>query len=75
MEVLRYVLPHLAAGCIAGAVAAIALVAANVGSIRDLGMQTEGGWIAWALLTFGFVLTFGSVAIGRAIIALGVDQD
>lgn len=75
MEVLRYVLPHMVAGCIAGAVAAVTLVACNVGSLRDLGMHTEGGWIAWALLVFGFVVTFGSAAIGRAIICLASDED
>lgn len=75
MELLRYVLPHLAAGCLAGAIGAAAVVAANVGSLRDLVLHTEGGWIAYALLTFGFVVTFGSIAIGRAVIGLGDDED
>jgi hypothetical protein len=75
MELLRYVLPHLAAGCIGGALAAAALVASNVGSLRDLVLHTDGGWLAAALLTFGFVLTFGSAAIGHAIMRLGADED
>ncbi|MDR3537715.1 MAG: hypothetical protein P4L71_14550 [Acetobacteraceae bacterium] len=75
MEVLRYVLPHLAAGCTAGVVAAGALVMSNVGSLRDLVLHTQGGWLAAVLLTFGFVVTFGSAAIGHAIMTLGAGED
>jgi hypothetical protein len=75
MEILRHVLPHLAAGCIAGVVAALGMVATNLGSLRDLIMNTDGGWMALALLTLGFVVTFGSVAIGGAIISLDHDGD
>jgi type IV secretory pathway VirB2 component (pilin) len=74
MEVLRYVLPHLAAGCLAGVVAAVGVVASNLGSLRDLVLTTEGGWLAFALLVFGFVVTFGSAAIGGAIMSLA-DND
>ncbi|MDR3530941.1 MAG: hypothetical protein P4L90_10360 [Rhodopila sp.] len=75
MEVLRYVLPHLFAGCVAGVVAAIGVVATNLGSLRDLVLHTEGGWLAFALLTFGFVVTFGSIAIGTAIMTIADDED
>jgi len=75
MEVVRYVIPHLLAGCIAGVVAAIGFVATNLGSLGDLIMHTDGGWIAFALLTLGFVVTFGSVAIGGAIMAIGKSDD
>jgi hypothetical protein len=75
MEVLRYVLPHLMAGCLAGVVASVGMVATNIGSLRDLVMHTDGGWIAFALLTFGLVVTFGSVAIGSAIMSIGSGDD
>jgi hypothetical protein len=75
MEVLRYVLPHLFAGCVAGVVAAIGVIASNLGSLRDLVMHTQGGWIAFALLTLGFVVTFGSAAIGGAIMGLAEDDE
>jgi hypothetical protein len=75
VELLRYVLPHLLAGCIAGVVAAAGIVASNIGSLRDLMLHTQGGWLAYLLLTFGFVVTFGSVAIGRAVMNLGEDDD
>jgi hypothetical protein len=75
MEVLRYVLPHLAAGCLAGVVAAGCILATNVGSLCDLMQHSEGGWMAGALLAFGFVVTFGSAAVGWAIIRIGQHQD
>ena len=74
MEVLHHVLPRLLAGCLAGIVAAAAIVATNLASFRDLSLHTDEGWIALALLTFGLVVTFGSAAIGGAIMALGRDQ-
>ncbi|MFL5283558.1 MAG: hypothetical protein ACJ8AW_21850 [Rhodopila sp.] len=73
VEIFRYVMPHLLAGCVAGVVAAVGMVASNLGSLRDLVLNTDGGWLAFALLTFGFVVTFGSAAIGAAI--MGLDWD
>ena len=75
MEVLRYVLPRLLAGCIGGLVAAWGLIASNLGSLRDLMMNSPDGWLAAALLSFGFVVTFGSAAIGGAIMQLGDRQE
>jgi hypothetical protein len=75
MEVVRYVLPHLLAGCLGGVVASVGLVATNLGSLRDLMLHTDGGWIAFGLLTFGLVVTFGSVAIGSAIMTIGESED
>jgi hypothetical protein len=75
MELLRYVLPHVAAGSVAGVAGAAAVIATNVGSLRDLVMHADGGWMACALLMFGFALTFGSAALGHAIVMLGADED
>jgi hypothetical protein len=75
MEVLRYILPHLLAGCLAGLVASVGIVATNLGSLRDLVLNTQGGWIAFGLLTFGLVVTFGSVAMGGAIMGIGSGED
>nr|WP_294513048.1 hypothetical protein [uncultured Rhodopila sp.] len=72
---LRYVLPHVLAGCLAGVVASVGMVATNIGSLRDLVLNTQGGWIAFALLTFGLVVTFGSIAIGGAIMTIGSRED
>jgi hypothetical protein len=75
MEVIRYLIPHLLAGCIGGVVASVGLVMSNLGSLRDLIMHTHGGWIAFALLTFGMIVTFGSVAVGSAIMSIGSRED
>ena len=75
MEVLLYVLPRLLAGCVGGIVAAVGVVATNMGSLRDLMLHTDGGWLAFALRTFGCVVTFGSIAIGGAIMSLEDDTD
>jgi hypothetical protein len=71
MEILRYILPHLSAGCLAGVVASVGIVATNVAHLRELVVNTQGGWMAFALLTFGLVVTFGSLAMGGAIMAIG----
>lgn len=75
MDVVRYVLPHLTAGCLAGLTAAGGIVATNVGSLRDLILHTEGGWLAGALLLYGFAMTFGCAAVGRAIMQIGSDKE
>jgi hypothetical protein len=75
MELIRYLLPHLLAGCIGGLVAAAGLVVCNVGGLRELILHSEDGWLAYALLSFGFVVTFGSAAIGHAVISIGFDED
>ena len=75
VEVFRHVLPQLLAGCIAGVVAACGMVASNLGSLRDLVLHTDGGWIAFGLLVFGMVVTLGSVAIGAAIMTIPWEPD
>ena len=74
-EVPRDVLPHLAAGCVAGVAAARAIVVTNVGSLRNLILRTHGGRLAAALLTFEFVVTFGSAAMGHAIMRIGQNEE
>ena len=73
MIIPRYVLSHLIAGCLAGVVAALMLFATNIGSLRDLVLQTSGGFLALGLLTFGCVVTFGSIAVGHAVMTMGDD--
>lgn len=75
MELVRYLMPHLLAGCLAGALASGLLLGTNLGSLRDLVTHTDGGWLAAALMTFGFMVTFGSAAIGHAIIRIGDDEN
>jgi type IV secretory pathway VirB2 component (pilin) len=74
MELVRYVLPHLLAGSVAGLVAAVVLVA-TCPSLRDLVLHADGGWLGFGLLIGGCVLTFGSAAMGHAIMMIGQDDD
>jgi hypothetical protein len=67
----------LAINCAAGAAAAVlllgGLMALNPGNLRGLILTDRAGAVAFALLLFGLVATFGSVAMGSAIMALGRD--
>ena len=75
MEVVRYiVLPGLA-GALAGLVGVAALLALDVGSLRTLIVAQSDGWVAVALLSMGFMVTFGSAAIGATIMSLGREED
>ena len=75
VELVRFIWSHLLAGCLAGVVAAVTMVATNVGSLRDLMFNVDGGWLAFALLTLGFAITFGSAAMARGIMTIGEQDD
>jgi len=69
----------LAVNCAAGAAAAllmlVGLMALNPGNLRALILADRMGTVALGLLLFGLVVTFGSVAMGSAIMALGRERD
>ncbi len=75
MDLVRYLLSPLAAGCLAGLTAACGVIATNVGSLRDLMLHTQGGWLAAALFACMFALTFGCAATGWAIMQIGSDAE
>ena len=71
LELVRFiVLPGLA-GAIAGLVALAGLLALDVGSLRTLVLGPAGGIVPLGMLCAGFVITFGSAAIGAAVMAMG----
>lgn len=51
------------------------LLAINPGGLRDLIFADSSPGTALGLLLFGFVVTFGSTAMGTAIMAMGRPQD
>ncbi len=71
---LRVILLPGLAGSIAGLVAVAGLLVLDVGSLGTLALGPSGGFVPVALLCAGFMITFGSAAIGAAVMALG-DRD
>ncbi len=76
MHLLRQPLIRLLAVNLAGGVAAAllmlgGLMALNPGNLRGLIFANQAPGAALGLLLFGLVVTFGSVAMGTAILALG----
>lgn len=47
------------------------LLALNPGGLRTLMLNDHSGAAAFVLLLFGFLVTFGSAAMGSAVMALG----
>ncbi|MBL8700424.1 MAG: hypothetical protein JNK67_18755 [Alphaproteobacteria bacterium] len=75
-EFLRFLLGHCLVGAGIGLAGAIAIVWFDVAGIGSLVAGGAGaGWIAVGLLCFGFVVTFGSLAMGSAIFMLAGTPD
>jgi hypothetical protein len=75
MDLVHYLLPPTCAGIGGGLVAVMALLATNTAGLQDLVLHTRGGWIGLFLLTLGFSITFGSAAMGAAVMRLGIHPD
>jgi len=67
---LRLLAINLAGGIAAAVLLLSGLMALNPFRLRDLILADQSGGAALGLLLFGFVVTFGSVAMGTAIMAL-----
>jgi len=68
---LRLLAINLAIGIGAAIVMIGGLMALNPHRIRNLILADQAGGAAFGLLLFGLVVTFGSVAMGTAIMTLG----
>jgi hypothetical protein len=68
----------LAVNCAAGIGAALlmlgGLLALNPGNLRGLILADRAGGVALGLLLFGLVVTFGSVAMGSAIMMMDKER-
>lgn len=71
LPLLRLLAINLAAGVTIAALMLGGLMALNPGNLRGLIMADRNGVAALMLLGFGLVVTFGSVAMGTAIMMLG----
>lgn len=63
------------AGTLAGVVAAAGLLLLNVGGLGTLVAGAEEPILPAAMMTFGFVVTLASVAMGTAIMRIGQDEE
>jgi predicted phage tail protein len=66
-RLIRFMLGHMAAGIAAGFVFGAALIASNVAGLRDLLFASPEGWLFAILFFMGLSVTFGSLAMGVAI--------
>ena len=71
VPLFRLLAINLAIGVTLAALLVGGLLAINPGGLRDLILADSSPVTALGLLLFGFVVTFGSTAMGTAIMAMG----
>jgi hypothetical protein len=71
VKLFRLLAINLAIGVVAALLMIGGLLALNPYGLRGLLLADRSGGAAIALLVFGFVVTFGSAAMGSAIMAIG----
>ena len=74
-KLVRLLAINLAIGIGAAIVMIGGLMWLNPHHLRDLILADRAGGAAFGLLLFGLVITFGSVAMGTAVMALGRPKD
>ncbi len=67
----RLLAVNLAFGMVAAVLMLAGLLALNPHGLRDLILSDRSPAVALGLLLFGFIITFGSVVMGTAIMAIG----
>ncbi len=70
-RLVRFMLGHMVAGLAAGFVFGGALIATNVANLRTLLFASSDGWLFAVLFFMGLSVTFGSLAMGVAIMLDG----
>ena len=74
MTLIRFMFQACLAGCLSGLLALGGLLALDVGSLGTLVFSPTGGVVPVVLLAAGFMITFGSAAIGAAVMSLADDD-
>ena len=70
-QLIVFLLRHLAVGAGAGVLLGVLCLAVDLAGLRALLLGPGGGPLAVALFFFGLIVTFGSVAMGAAVMGLG----
>ena len=72
---LKLVLSHAALGALFGFVFSVVLVLLDAHGLGTLLRRSDSGFVAFVLLAGGFMVTFGSLVAGGAIMLLPEDGD
>jgi protein-S-isoprenylcysteine O-methyltransferase Ste14 len=72
---IRFLMGHAIIGSLAGLAFTGILFGMDVANLRHLVLNTAGGWLALVVMGVLFAITFGSVQMGRAIMALERKRD
>lgn len=72
---LRLLAINLAIGIAAAALLVGGLLILNPGGLRHLIFTDRSPLVAVGLLLFGFIVTFGSAAMGSAVMAMGLREE
>ena len=75
VPLFRLLAINLAIGITVAALLVGGLLLLNPGGLRHLIFTDRSPWVAIGLLLFGFIVTFGSAAMGSAIMAAGLPRD
>ncbi len=70
-QLIVFLLQHLAVGAGAGILLGALCLAVDLAGLRTLLFGPGGGPLAIALFFFGLIVTFGSAAMGAAVMGLG----
>ncbi len=74
-KLLKLLVHNLVMGIAAGWVTLGGLLFINIGGLRDILFASSDPILTLVLLAFGFTITFGSLAMGVAIMTLPYDRD
>ncbi|GBD42880.1 hypothetical protein HRbin40_00340 [bacterium HR40] len=74
-KLVRFLLRHALLGIAFGWTLLALLLYADLFGLAGLVRTSDHGWLAVALLAFGFAVTFGSAAMGTAVFLLEREEE
>lgn len=74
-KLIRFLLRNALGGALVGVCFSALLIGSNVAGLRHLVLETADGPLAAVVMTVFFIITFASVQMGRAIMAMGEPED
>jgi len=74
-DAITFLVRHLLVGVAGGLLFGGLMVAFDIGHLRTLAGESSSGMLSLGLLFFGLAVTFGSLAMGVAIMGQGADEN